>query len=190
MLSNRMLALVLLVDAAADTARDEAAGERQRRDARVTEQLRARQRQAADLRRRVLIRAGRLAVRAVFTALLVSAFGAMAAAFSEHIAETVWFAVYDVRRVSFGDFGSLWLYVSITLLSAVAALSVLAFQFPYPVGQEVVSPLATWGFVAGAALFALQALGGAGAGAWWLPSAFAVLGHLAYGIYRGTRASG
>ncbi|WP_280443539.1 hypothetical protein [Nocardia brasiliensis] len=190
MLSNRMLALVLLVDAAADTARDEATAEQQRRAARVTEQLRARQRHAADLRRRVLIRVGRLAIRAVITAFVVSAFGAMAAAFSEHIAETVWFAVYDVRRVSFGDFGSLWLYVSIALLSAVAALSVLAFQFPYPVGQEVVSPFATWGFAAGAVLFVLQALSGAGAGVWWLPSAFAVTGHLAYGIYRGTRASG
>ncbi|OCF84508.1 hypothetical protein AW168_41075 [Nocardia brasiliensis] len=185
-----MLALVLLVDAAADTARDEAAAERQRRDARVTEQWRARQRQAADLRRRVLIRAGRLAVRAVVLAFLVSASGAMAAAFSDDVADTVWFAAYDVRSVTFSDFVSLWLYASIALLSAVAALSVLAFQFPYPVGQEVVSPFATWGFAAGTGLFVVQALSGAGAGVWWLPSAFAVVGHLAYGIYRGTRANG
>ncbi|KIA62151.1 hypothetical protein FG87_26525 [Nocardia vulneris] len=183
-----MLALVLLVDAAADTARDEAAGERQRRDARVTEQLRARQRQAADLRRRVLIRAGRLAIRAVVLAFLVSASGAMAAAFSDDVADTVWFAAYDVRSVTFGDFVSLWLYAAVVLLSAVAALTVLAFQFPYPPNREVVSPAATWGFAVGVVLFIVQGVSGAGAGAWWLPSAFAVVGHLAYGIYRGTRA--
>ncbi|MEU6582488.1 hypothetical protein [Nocardia sp. NPDC046763] len=187
MLSNRMLALVLLVDAALDTAQDAAVDARERRRIEAEELVRTQQRNEEQRRRRILTRSGRLAVTAVVTAFGAAAFWAMAAAFGDGIAHTVWFWAANVRTVTFGDFGSLWLFIAVTLLLAVAALTILAFRFPYPEGSELESPSARWGFALGIIVFVFQIGHSTGPGIWWLPSIFAVLGHAGYGIVRQLR---
>ncbi|MFE3193816.1 hypothetical protein ACFXHA_32770 [Nocardia sp. NPDC059240] len=190
MLSNRMLAAVLLVDATVDAARDAATAEHDRRRAEAEQQIRNQQQEEDRRRRRILTQSGQLALAAVAAAFATALFGAMCAAFSPNIAHTVWFAAADVHKVTMGNFVGLWIYISITLLFAVVVLAVLGSVLPYPFQSEVVSTSARWGFGIGIVLFLIQAVQGAGAGVWWLPAVFAVFGHAGYGLVRRAREDG
>ncbi|WP_069167234.1 hypothetical protein [Nocardia altamirensis] len=67
----------------------------------------------------------------------------------------------------------------------------LGLAFPYPTDQEVFSIPAACGVAVGVAAFFYQVFSGSGGMAsWFWPPLFAVLGHLAYGLYRQTRTIG
>ncbi|MGW4242471.1 hypothetical protein [Nocardia sp. NPDC004722] len=190
MLSNQMLAAVLLVDAAVDVARDEAIAGRDRRRAEAEQQQRISREREERRRRRMLTQAGQLALAAVGVAFVTAVFWAMCAATDSKIAHTVWFNLANVRTPTFGDFVGLWIYIAITLLIGVLVLLILGSNLPYPEEAEIISSPGRWGFGIGIVLFIIEATTGAGGGVWWLPAVFGVLGHGGYGLFRHARANG
>lgn len=199
--TNANLASVILADAtvahaqqlavqarAAQVAREQADIETARIDAAQRAENRRMQRSA--FLRRVRGQGFSLMFVSVPLWVLTPVVGSILTVFSDNITQTV-FLSGDSGATSGSGPGTLYGLLAKLLIAMIVCLVGLAFVFPYPDGEEVISSAGIGGFALGALLLFYQALAGSGSAAsWWWPPLFAVAGHLVFGGIRMSAATG
>lgn len=199
--TNANLASVILADAtvahaqqlavqarAAQVAREQADIETARIDAAQRADNRRMQRSA--FLRRVRGQGFSLMFVSVPLWVLTPVVGSILTVFSDNITQTV-FLSGDSGATSGSGPGTLYGLLAKLLIAMIVCLVGLAFVFPYPDGEEVISSAGIGGFALGALLLFYQALAGSGSAAsWWWPPLFAVAGHLVFGGIKMSGATG
>lgn len=201
MRTNGELATALLADAtvahaqqlatqvrASQVAREESEREAARLD--VERQAEQRRVQRRAFLRRVRGDAVALVFGCVPLWVLTPVVGSILTIVSDNITKAVFLSGDTGATSGSGPF-TLYGLLAKVLIAMIVCLVVLAFVFPYPDGEEIISNAGVGGFALGTLLLFYQALAGSGsATSWWWPTLFAVLGHLAYGGIRMSAATG
>ncbi|MFC9872661.1 hypothetical protein [Nocardia salmonicida] len=98
----------------------------------------------------------------------------------------VWNSQYPVSSEDAGLDAFIVQFILVTCM--IVCLAIIGLAFPFSTGEEVVSNPMFCGIVLGAVVFLYQVFNGSsGIYSWLWPPLFAVVGHLAYGMYRKTK---